>query len=267
MHIVVCVKQTPAATNIPIDLATGQLKTDGLVYAINPFDEYAVEEALRIKDRVPGSTVSILSLGPERAEEAIRSALALGCDQGFLLADSKFEGSDPSATAYLLSLGIRKISETAQGSVQLVLCGKQTNDDESGQVGSALAAWLDWPGAAFVRKIPDIDAQKVKVDRLMEDGVDSLEIPLPAVLSVIKEINEPRLPSLKGKMSAKKAVITRWGPVDLGADLRLVGDASPSALVQTSPPPSRPGGVRIEGGSPEEKAAHLVQKLKELKLI
>src|SRR5271154_7182736 len=146
MHIVVCVKQTPAATNIPIDLATGKLKTEGLIYAINPFDEYAVEEALRIKERVPGSVVSVLSMGPDRAEEAIRSALALGCDQGFLLADPKFENSDPSATAYILSLGVGKISQTEKGKVDLVLCGKQTNDGEAGQVAGALAAWLDWPG-------------------------------------------------------------------------------------------------------------------------
>src|SRR3974390_2047586 len=98
MHIVVCVKHTPSATNIPVDLDTGKLKTDGLTYKINPFDEYAVEEAVRIKERIPGSVVSVLSMGPVRAEDAIRSALSVGCDQGFLLTDSKFDGSDPSAT-------------------------------------------------------------------------------------------------------------------------------------------------------------------------
>lgn len=267
MHIVVCVKQTPAATNIPIDLATGKLKTEGLVYAINPFDEYAVEEALRIKERIAGSTISVLSVGPDRAEEAIRSALALGCDQGFLITDPKFDNSDPSGTAYVLSLAINKISQTDKGNVHLVLCGKQTNDGETGQVAGALAAWLDWPGAAFLKKIPEIEAQKAKVERLMEDGTDSLEITLPAVLSVIKEINEPRLPSLKGKMAARKASITRWGSGDLGADLGLVGAASPSVQVQTAPPPARPGGMRIEGVSPQAKAANLVQKLKEFKFI
>jgi len=262
MHIVVCVKQTPAATNIPIDLATGKLKTEGLMYALNPFDEYAVEEALRLKERVPGSTISVLSMGPDRSEEAIRSALALGCDAGFLLVDPSFEHSDLVATAYILSLGVKKLPKA-----DLVLCGKQTNDGESGSVGGALGAWLDWPASAFVKKVAEIDAQKAKVERTMEDGIDTIELPLPAVISVVKEINEPRLPSLKGKMAAKKAVITKWSGADLGAEAALVGAGSGTVQVKTAPPPARPGGVKIEGATPTEKAAHLVEKLKELKFV
>lgn len=262
MHIVVCVKQTPASTNIPIDLATGKLKTEGLIYGINPFDEYAVEEALRLKEKNAGSTVSVLSMGPDRADEAIRSALALGCDAGYLLVDPSFEHSDPLATAYLLSLGVKKLPK-----VDLVLCSKQTNDGESGSVGAALGAWLDWPASSFVKKFVEIDATKAKVERTMEDGIDTLELPLPAVVSVVKEINEPRLPSLKGKMAAKKAVITKWSAADLGADKAIVGTGSGTAQVKTAPPPPRPGGVKIEGATPAEKATRLVEKLKELKFI
>jgi len=266
MHIAVCVKQTPASTNIPFDLATGKLKTEGLQYGVNPFDEYAVEEALRLKERLPGSSVSVLTEGPARAEEALRSALALGCDEGFLLGDPSFEGSDPLATAYILSLGVRKLSQ-AKAPVGLVLCGKQTNDGESGVVGTALGAWLGWPTAAFVKKIAQIDEKKAVVERLMEDGTDLLEIELPAVLSVIKEINEPRLPSLKGKMAAKKAQIPRWGQADLSADAALVGSNSGTAVVKMSAPAPRGAGMIVPGSTSEEKAAFLVQKLKELKLI
>ena len=266
MHIVVCIKQTPAATNIPIDAVTGRLKTESLQYAINPFDEYAVEEALRIKERLAGATISVLSVGPARAEESIRSAIALGCDEGVLLTDPSFEGSDPTATAYLLSLGVRKLAET-KGPVHLALCGKQTNDVGAGQVGSSLGAWLDWPAVAFVKKIPQMDDSKVVVERTMEDGIDTLEIPLPAVVAVIKEINEPRLSSLKGKMAAKKAVIVRWGAAELSPDAAWVGASSPTMEIKTTPPPSRSAGMKVAGGSPEEKAAALIRKFKEMKVI
>ncbi|MBI4386060.1 MAG: electron transfer flavoprotein subunit beta/FixA family protein [Elusimicrobia bacterium] len=266
MNIVVCVKQTPASANLPIDLATGRIKTEGLQLGVNPFDEYAIEEALRLKERLPGSSVSVLSFGAAAAEEALRSALALGCDEGILLYDPAFEQSDSLATAHLLCAAVRKLSK-AKGAVALVLCGKQTNDGESGQVGAALGAWLDWPAASCVKKIPQADDSKIVVERLMEDGVDTVELPLPAVVSVIKGINEPRLPSLKGKMAAKKAVVARWGQAELAADVSQIGASSASVVVKTAPPETRSAGMTVPGGSPEEKAAFLVQKLKELKFI
>lgn len=266
MNIVVCVKQTPASANLPIDLATGKVKTEGLQLGVNPFDEYAIEEALRLKERLPGSVVHVLSFGPAGAEEAIRAALALGCDAGALVSDPAFDSSDSLATAYLLSLAIQKLAKE-KGGVGLVLCGKQTNDGESGQVGSALGAWLDWPAVSSVKKIPQADDSKVVVERSMEDGVDTLELPLPAVVSVTKEINEPRLPSLKGKMAAKKAAVARWGQAELAADASQIGAFSASAVVKTAPPEARSAGMTVPGGSPEEKAVFLVQKLKELKFI
>lgn len=265
LSIVVCVKQTPSSTSVAVDPATGAVKTDGLPFGINPFDEYAVEEALRIKEKVPGSTVSVLSVGPARAEETVRAALAVGADEGALLSDPAFEGGDSLATAYLLSLAVRKLA--ASKPVSLVLCGKQTNDGESGQVGPALAAWLGWPGASSVRKIGSVSDSAVSVERLMEDGVDSLKLPLPCVLSTTKEINEPRLPSLKGKMAAKKAVIQVWKAADLGADAALVGRNSATSVVKTSPTPARKAGTVVEGADPQQKAAALVHKLKELKFL
>ena len=265
MHIVVCVKQTPAATQVPVDAATGKLKTEGLPYGLNPWDEYAIEEALRIKEKLAGSTVTVLSLGPARAEEAVRSALALGCEEGVLLTDPAFEGTDNLGSSYLLSLGVRKLHATKP--VGLVLCGKQSNDNESGSVAPALGAWLEWPSVAYVRKFASIDDKLAKVERASEDGTDTLELDLPAVVSVIKEINEPRLPSLKGKMNSKKAPVAKWGAADLGAEAAKVSSGGRLALVGSTPPPPRGGGIVVPGASAQEKAAFVAIKLKELKFI
>lgn len=264
MHIVVCVKQTPTATTVPVDPATGKLKTEGLPFALNPWDEFAVEEAIRIKEKLAGSTVTVLSLGPARAEEAVRSALALGADAGVLLTDPSFE-TDNLGTSYLLSLGVRKLHGTKP--VGVVLCGKQSNDNESGSVAPALAAWLEWPSVSYVRKLSSIDDKTAKVERAMEDGVDAVELDLPAVISVIKEINEPRLPSLKGKMASKKAPVAKWGAADLGAEAGKVASGGRLSQVGSSAPPPRGGGVLVPGGTAQEKAAFVVQKLKELKFI
>ncbi len=265
MHIVVCVKQTPSATQVPVDAVTGKLKTEGLPYGLNPWDEYAIEEAIRVKEKLAGSTVTVLSLGPARAEESIRAALALGCDEGVLLTDPTFENTDPIGSSYLLSLGVRKLHGTKP--VGLVLCGKQSNDNESGSVAPALGAWLEWPSVAYVRKLASIDDKVAKIERASEDGTDSLEVDLPAVVSVIKEINEPRLPSLKGKMNSKKAVVAKWGASELAAEGAKVNAGGRLAPVGSTPPPPRGGGIVVPGASAQEKAAFLVNKLKELKFI
>ncbi|MBI4348867.1 MAG: electron transfer flavoprotein subunit beta/FixA family protein [Elusimicrobia bacterium] len=265
MHIVVCVKQTPAATQVPIDAATGKLKTDGLPWGLNPWDEYAVEEALRTKEKIAGSTVTVLSLGPARAEESIRAALALGCEEGVLLSDPSFENTDNLGTSYVLSLGIRKLH--ASKPVGLVLCGKQSNDNESGSVAPALGAWLEWPSVAFVRKFASVDDKLAKIERATEDGTDSLEVDLPAVISVIKEINEPRLPSLKGKMASKKAPVAKWGAAELSAEAAKLNAGGRLEFVGSMPPPPRGGGILVPGGTAQEKAAFVVNKLKELKFI
>jgi len=274
MHIVACIKQTPATANVQIDPKTGTLKREGMAAAINPFDEYAIEEAVRIKERVgAGSHVSVLTMGPPQAEDALRDAIARGCDDGFHVCDRAFAGADTYATSYTLAMGIRKIIE-AKGAVDLVVCGKQTNDGDTGHVGPGIGAWLDWPNVAYVRKVEDVQSGSgekpgfIRVQRMMEDGTDVLEMDFPAVISVVKEINEPRLPSLKGKMAAKKVVISRWGPDDLHCDKTKIGlGGSPTIVAKSYNPPPRKGGERIEGTTPEEKAKKLVSKLREMKLI
>lgn len=262
LHIVVCIKQTVSATS------SGSPWQPGAPMAVNPFDEYAVEEGVRIKERLGGkAVVTVLTLGPAQAADAIRDAIARGADGGVLLSSPDFEGSDTFATAYLLSLAIKKLSKD-RGPVDLVFFGKQTNDSDTGQVGPQVAAHLDAPNAAFVRKVPGIDAKAIVVERMMEDGADTLEMDLPAVVSVTKEINEPRISSLKGKMAAKKAAIPAWGSAELGADPARCGKKG-SLLTVGAPyqPPKRSGGMMIEGATAQEKARNLLAKLKERKLI
>ncbi|MEK7288487.1 MAG: electron transfer flavoprotein subunit beta/FixA family protein [Elusimicrobiota bacterium] len=268
LNIVACIKQTPATTSIQLDAATGKIITQGLTYGINPLDEYALEEALRIKERVPGSWVAVLTLGRPQASDALREALARGADSAYHLSDEAFVGSDTYGTSYLLAQGIKKIQTEKSANIDIVLCAKQTNDGDSGQVGPAIAVWLGWPNVAYVRKIQDINAQTIRVERTMEDGTDVLEMDLPALLSVVKEINEPRLPSLKGKMASKKAVIPTWKAADIGADASKIGEAgSLTKIWKRQTPPVRTGGVRIEGATAEEKAVKFVEKIKELKLL
>jgi electron transfer flavoprotein beta subunit len=268
MHIVVCIKQTPATSNIQIDPKTGTLKREGMAAAINPFDEYAIEEAVRIKERLSNVTVSILTMGPPQAEDSLRDAIARGADQAFHLCDRAFAGADTWATSYTLHMGIRKIMETTHSKVDLVICGKQTNDGDTGHVGPGIAAWLNWPNVAYVKKVDEINDSLIRVTRMMEDGSDTLEMPLPAVIAVVKEINEPRVPSLKGKMAAKKAVISRWTAQDINADKASIGlSGSPTIVASSFNPPPRQGGVKVDGATPEEKAKNLVSKLKEMQLL
>ena len=268
MHIVVCIKQTPATSNIQIDPKTGTLKREGMAAAVNPFDEFAVEEAVRIKERLPGTTVSVVTMGPPQAEEALRDCIARGSDSGYHLCDRAFAGADTYATSYALQMGIRKIAEDAGKKVDLIICGKQTNDGDTGHVGPGIAAWLEMPNVAYVKKVEEAAEDHVRVWRMMEDGTDVIDMPLPALIAVVKEINEPRVPSLKGKMAAKKATIARWTADDIGADKTKIGlSGSPTIVASSFNPPPRQGGVRVDGATPQEKARNLVAKLREMKLI
>ncbi len=274
MHIVVCVKQTPATENVQIDPETGTLKREGMAAAINPFDEYGIEEAVRIKERVGGdSIVTCITMGPPQAENALRDAIAKGADRAFHVCGREFAGADTWATSYSLFKCIEKINKEVQP-VDLVVTGKQTNDGDTGHIGPGLGAWLDWPNVAYIKKVEDIKSKgggqggTITVHRMMEDGVDVLEMDLPAVISVVKEINEPRVPSLKGKMNAKKAEIPKWDAAAMGANIACVGlKGSPTIVAKSFRPPMKVGGVSIQGGSAEEKAKNLISKLREAHVI
>lgn len=261
MHIVVLMKQVPEISLIRVDESANTVVLPDGPGVVNPFDEYAVEEGLRLKERT-GGTCSVMTVGTERAESALRDCLALGVDEAYLLSDPLFVGSDPQATGKILAAGLQKL-----GSFDLALGGKQAVDSDSAQVPGAVAAMLNLPQAMFVKKFETLEAGKAVVFRTTEDGYDVVEVSLPAIFSVVKEINEPRLPSLKGKMAAKKKEISKWSAADLGLDGTGIGKNSPTITVKVSPPPPRPKGEMITGSSPEEIADNLFKKLRENHVI
>lgn len=262
LRVVVCVKQVPDTGEMRVDAETNRVIRDGVAVIINPFDEYAIEEGIRVKERLPGVTLAAVSMGPVRAQEALREAVARGADEGILLSDEGFAGSDAGATAYVLAKGIIKV-----GDVGLVICGKQSSDGATGQVGPALAEELGFAHITQVRKIRELTSDRIEVERLLEDGIEIAEAQLPVVISVVKEINEPGLPALKGIMKAKKTAIVQWRAVDLGVDAAQVGSAAARAQVErTWTPEGRRGGELIEG-EPAVAAGTLVAKLREAKLL
>lgn len=255
MKIVVCIKQVPDTTDVRIDPQTNTLMREGVASIINPFDMYAIEEGLRLRERLGGS-VTALTMGPPQAESALREAISMGIDQGILLSDRAFAGSDTFATSYTLAAAIRKI-----GDAGLILFGKQASDGDTAQVGPGVATHLDLPQITYVRKIEEVDGEQITAERLLEAGYEVIRSPLPCVLTVVKEINEPRLPSLKGKMAARKAEITKWSAADIKADPDYLGlDGSPTKVVKIFTPKAREGGEMLKG-EPHEMVAQLVEKL------
>ena len=261
MNIVVLVKQVPEIALIKVNESANEVVLPQGPGTVNPLDEYAVEEALRTKEKL-GGKVTVMSVGSSRTESALRDCLALGVDEAILLSDDAFNGSDPQATAVILAAGLRKL-----GDYHLVLGGRQAVDSDAAQVPAAVAALLDYPQAMFVKKIDAVNESAATVWRATEDGYDVVELRLPAVVSVVKEINEPRLPSLKGKMAAKKKTITVWGAADLGVDPSAVGANSRTKTIAVAPPPPRPKGEMISGETPDEIADRLFAKLRDKQII
>ena len=261
MNIVVCVKQVPEIALINVDEAEGKVVFPQGPGVINPFDSYALEEALRIREK-SGGKITAVSVGGKETEVALKEALALGVDEAVCLDDPSFENSDGQALGYILAKGIDKIGDS-----ELVLCGKQAIESDNAMVGPAVAENIGSAQAMFVRKVESYDDSSIIVQRMTEDGYDTCELALPAVLSVVKEINEPRLPSLKGKMKAKKAQIPHWSAADLGVDTSRVGASSPSSVDKAKNPPPRPEGEMISGETPEEIADKLFTKLRENQVI
>ncbi len=266
LHIVVCVKSTPTTVNIAIDEAAGKIKTAGLSFAMNPFDEYAVEEAVRIKEKNAGSSVTALSLGPDHTEGVLREAIARGADKAVWLNIPECDAHNSYGTSHALAQALKKIH--AESPIHLVLFGKNASDGNAGVTASQIAGWLNWPAAISVKKIDSINAAEAVVWRAMENGVDVLKLKLPACVGTLKEINEPRLPSLKGKMASKKSVIPKWTAADVGLKAEdFSGVLEPLKIEKFSAPPPRPAGLKIEGSSAAEKAKKLVDILVERKLV
>lgn len=257
MKIVVCIKQVPATNDAKIDPETKRIVREGLKAILNPFDTYALEEAIQLRDEHGGEVIA-LSMGPPKAEAVLREAISLGVDKAILLSDRAYGGSDTWATSYALARAIDTI-----GDVDLVLCGKQAVDGDTAQVGPGIAAHLGWMQATYVMAVDAFYGEGMRVKRMHEDGYDVCEVPFPSVMTVVKGINTPRVPTLKGRLASLKIDIPVWKPADIEADVDRLGlDGSPTRVVKTQPPPPRSSSTKRIEGSPKECANALLHELR-----
>ena len=256
MNICVCMKQVPGTTEVKINPETNTLIRQGIENVINPFDQYAIEEGVRLKER-HGGKVTVISMGPPQAEEALRETIALGADEAILLSDMAFAGADTWATAYTLAKAIEKTGDCA-----LIICGRQTIDGDTGQVGPEMAEMLDIPFVAYVSQVEDIADHGILVRRMVEEGHEIIETELPAVITVTKEINVPRLPSLRGIAKSKSALIPTWGIKDLGIDEKMAGRSGSSTEVIKVFFPQRECVAEMIEGDAETQTTTLIDRLK-----
>lgn len=263
MRSIVCVKRVPETPTFEIVPPRDLRFRDGTNFIMNAFDEYAVEEALQKKDQHGGEVIA-LSVGPQENEKILKDCLAMGATGAFRIWDPAFAGGDPFATAYLLSLAIRRLGE-----FDLVLCGREALDGQSGLVGPLLARALGATQITLLAKIREIDlgGRTIVVERQLEGGREVVRARLPAVLSVIKDINHPRYPSLLGIRKAAKIEIPVWGGAELGADPARVGAAGARLRVaEIAPPPTRAGGEMLDGDA-EAVTDALVERIMGLKIL
>lgn len=257
MKIVACVKQVPGTTEVSIDPVTKRLIREGVSIEMNPFDTYALEQAILLREKHGGEVIA-LSMGPKRAELTLREAIACGADRGILLNGKPLAGSDTFATSYILAKAIEKI-----GGVDLVLCGKQAVDGDTAQVGPGIAAHIGWPQVTYVSRFLDSTHSELTLERMHESGIDTGIVRLPAVLTVLKDVNVPRIPTLKGRLHSRKVDITVWNEIDLHTDPSMIGlDGSPTRVVSTRKPDARDKHTIILEGGARESAVELVKILK-----
>ena len=202
MNIVVCIKQVPGTTTVDIDPETGALKRDGVASKMNPYDLYALETALRLKEQ-HGGEISVITMGPPQAEAIIKEAYMMGADSGYILTDRRFAGSDVLATSYTLAQGIKKI-----GDADIIICGKQTTDGDTAQVGAAIAEWLNIPHVTWVRSIEAITHGGMVVEKNMAESFETVKVKFPCLITVDKDIYMPRLPSYKKMKETKDKTVT-----------------------------------------------------------
>ena len=239
MRILVAVKQVPETSKVTLDEKTGTMIREGVTSIVNPLDLYAVETALEIKDAV-GGEITVLSMGPLGAERAIRECLAMGCDTGVLISDQKYRGSDTWSTSYVISKAINRL-----GQFNLLLFGERATDGDTGQVGPGVASFLGLPVLTYVADLAVVGA-RVQARRLVETGYENYTAPMPVVVTVVKEIADPRLPTLKGKQSSRKAKVTAWDNDQIEANESRVGlDGSPTRVVRILRPKVTREGTRI----------------------
>ncbi len=266
VNMIVCVKEipdpeTPAAAFAIDSEAKRAIPAKDTPPVVSPFDEQAVEAALRLKDEL-GGKVTVLSMGAASAEKVLKHTLSMGADEAFLLSDTAFDDSDSAATAYALAQAIKKIGE-----FDMIICGRQAGDFDAGQVGSGIAELLGLPNVTVAKKI-DVTDGKARVERVLPDGYEVVEVGLPALITVSNELGEPRYATLKGIMAAAKKTVPVWNAGEIEADASKVGAAGARTKMLKLFIPVRESKCEIiEGENEEEAAVNLALKLRGMKLI
>lgn len=262
MQIVCCIKQVPDTTQVQIDPVTNTLVREGIPFIVNPYDTHAVEEGLRLKDRY-GFRVTALSMGPPNAEATLRKALALGVDEAILLSDRCFGGADTLATSNVLAAAIRRLHE--QEEVGIVLCGKQTIDGDTAQVGPGIATRLGYVQLALVDQVVSLDAGsgRIRVRRKLEGRHEVVEAPLPVMMTVVRELNRPRYPTVPRRLEAQELPVTVWSNEVLGLDVGTCGlKGSPTWVSRIFSPEREKGEIVGDGATdPEGTARQLLERL------
>jgi len=267
MNLLVCVKQVPDTTEIKIDPETHRLIRKGVPSILNPFDAYAFEMAARIKDVHSDAKIIVLSMGPDQAKNALRECLAIGADNAYLLSDRAFGGSDTLATSYILSEGIKKVAEL-EGDFDVIFCGKQAIDGDTAQVGPEIAEHMDLPQITYGLEA-EYKEDGLCVTRETDEGKEILEAEMPCLVTVTKPDFEPRFPTIKGKLAARKKEIVTLTSEDLSTiDLMQAGlKGSPTKVKSTFTPEIKAGGLMIEAETSEEAAEKLANMLESKNII
>jgi electron transfer flavoprotein beta subunit len=261
MHIVVCIKQVPDSDKVTIDRETNRLNRTGVPSIINPFDENALEMALQLKDK-HGGKITVISMGPPQAEEALRTALSHGADDAILISDRKFGGADTWATSYTITLALKKLTEP----VDLLLFGKQAIDGDTAQVGPGVAHFYGVPMITYAKSC-EVTENGFRVQQVTDHGYNVWDVERPAAVTVVKEANNLRMPSLKKKLAAKKAEIPVWGVEQLQPDESRIGlNGSPTKVNKVFAPPVKLN-KEILSGEPADMVKELILKLHERKVL
>ncbi|EOS21042.1 hypothetical protein C806_04625 [Lachnospiraceae bacterium 3-1] len=267
MKILVCVKQVPDTTEIKIDPVTNTLIRAGVPSIVNPFDAYALEIAARIKDANPDTEITLLSMGPDQAKDALRECLAVGGDKAYLCSDRKFGGSDTLATSYILASAIEAI-EAKEGKFDIIFGGKQAIDGDTGQVGPEIAAHMGLPQVTYASEVT-VDGDSIIVKRESDQGYDMISVQKPAVITVVKTAFEPRYPTIKSKMASRKKEITVITADDMPEiDLTRCGlKGSPTKVKKTFTPVRNKSCVKIAEEAVTDSAIKLVGLLADAKVL
>lgn len=261
MDIIVCIKQVPNTTEVKIDPVKNTLIRDGVESIVNPFDMNATEAALKLRE-AHGGKVTVLTMGPPQAVDALRECLALGADEAVLISDRAFAGADTWATSYALAKAIQKI-----GLPQVILCGKQAIDGDTAQVGPGIAEHLNLPQVTYVQKI-SYENDKIVAERAIEGGYEVISVPIPVMIAVDKAIGEPRIPSIMNMKKALKKEVTVLSAVDIEAPVEKIGLNGSCTLVKRIFSPERKSqGEMLVAGSDEGLCDLLIQKLREAKVV